>query len=79
MKDLTFANDGNVTLYPNKTVNFAKNWTIYDIVRRVQQFQRTPYPIKADTVTRLYCMNLKALPEKEFYALSLRAEPRDTS
>lgn len=79
LKDLTFANDGNPTMLDNGLINFTKNWSIYEIISRLMQFQKVQITFMEDQAIYEYCTRLIALPEKRLYNYSLLCEPRSAA
>ena len=82
LKDLTFANDGNPKMLENGLINFTKNWSIFEIIGRIKNFQSRPMVVEdngTSAETYEYCMKLIALPEKRLYNYSLLCEPRKAS
>eukprot|EP00158_Paraphelidium_tribonemae_P007755 Partr_v1_DN28351_c1_g1_i3_m79715 putative guanine nucleotide exchange factor len=76
LKDLTFANDGNPKTLASGLLNFDKNWSISDIIKKIDAFHEPAYEFEHDERAYDYCKKLVALPEKRLYNYSLLCEPR---
>lgn len=75
LTDLTFIEEGNKDVYGN-LINFRKRRQTSETIRKVQQYQQTPYNLELVEFIQKKLKNLKVLSENELYECSYYLETR---
>jgi hypothetical protein len=75
LTDLTFIEEGNKDFYGN-LINFRKRRQTSETIRKVQQYQQTPYNLELVEFIQKKLKNLKVFNENELYECSYYIEPR---
>jgi son of sevenless len=87
LSGLTFIEQGNNDFLPDPKgekpddyyVNFYKRSLIAQVINQSRQYQMTPYNLSVVPELQRLFLRVPALDEKDAYAASLLAEPRETS
>jgi len=77
LTDLVFIDDGNTDLIPGtKLVNFSK-WSLSaSVIRDMQLYQMTPYPLEPIEFVQNFLLNQPTKDEETLYKMSLEREER---
>lgn len=75
LTDLVFIEDGNKDKL-NDLINFDKRRKVALVIREIQQYQQTPYCLKAVPEIQALLLSPDNPTEDDLYKLSLELEPR---
>ena len=76
LTDLVFIEEGNKDMIQNNLINFDKRRKIALVIREIQQYQQTPYCLKAIPEIQAILLSPDNVSEDDLYKLSLELEPR---
>lgn len=78
LTDLTFIDDGNADFIPGtKLINFSKLGLLANVIRDLQQYQKTPYSLEKVPFIQEYLLSRSTIfNEDVLYNKSLEREPR---
>ena len=76
LTDLVFLEDGNKDRIQGDLINFDKRKKIALVIREIQQYQQTPYCLKAVPEIQAALLAPETATEDDLYKLSLELEPR---